>query len=171
MEGFSFMYICAMLVPFETLSESAKTWVYPASRKFYTNELEEVEGKIKDFISEWKKEDVEFKASYRFLYNRFVVILAEDPQGKLTNQDLDQVVTFIFKLQSEYDLELLDRMNVCFKQGEFVQYKEIKEFKKLLKNKSVSDKTIVFDNLIQTKEELAHFWEVPITESWYNRFL
>ncbi len=145
--------------------------MYPASRKFYANELEEVEDKIKSFISEWKKEDVDFKASYQFVYNRFVVILAEDPEGKLTNQDLDQVVTFIFKLQSEYDLELLDRMNVCFKQGEFVQYKEIKEFKKLLKNKSVSDKTIVFDNLIQTKEELADFWEVPITESWYNRFL
>ena len=160
-----------MLVPFETLSESAKTWVYPASRKFYKDELEEVEHKIKTFISDWKKEEADFKASYQFLYDRFVVILAEDPAGKLTNQDLDQVVAFILQLQSEYDLELLDRMNVCFKQGEFVQYKEIKEFKKLLKNKSVSNKTIVFDNLIQTKEELAHFWEVPITESWYNRFL
>lgn len=160
-----------MLVPFETLSESAKTWVYPASRKFYKDELETVENEIKNFITTWKEEDVDFKASYQFLYNRFVIILAEDPDGKLTNQDLDKVVTFIFKLQSEYDVELLDRMNVCFKQGEFVQYKEIKEFKKLLKNKSVCDKTIVFDNLIQTKEELEHFWEVPITESWYNRFL
>lgn len=160
-----------MLVPFESISESAKTWVYPASRKFYKDELEVVQDRIKTFISEWRKEDDQFRASYQFLYNRFVIILAEDPQGKLTNQDLDQVVAFILQLQSDYDLELLDRMNVCFKQGEFVQYKEIKEFKKLLKNKSVSDKTIVFDNLIQTKEELEHFWEVPITESWYNRFL
>lgn len=160
-----------MLVPFESLSESAKTWVYPASRKFYKNELEKIESKINAFISNWKKEDSEFKASYQFLYDRFIIILAEDQEGKLTNQDLDQVVGFILQIQADYDLELLDRMNVCFKQGEFVQYKEIKEFKKLLKNKSVSNKTIVFDNLIQTKEELEHFWEVPITESWYNRFL
>lgn len=160
-----------MLVPFESLSKSAKTWVYPASRKFYKNELEKIESKVNAFISNWKKEDSEFKASYQFLYDRFIIILAEDQEGKLTNQDLDQVVGFILQIQADYDLELLDRMNVCFKQGEFVQYKEIKEFKKLLKNKSVSNKTIVFDNLIQTKEELEYFWEVPITESWYNRFL
>lgn len=166
-----FIYFCDMLVPFESLSESAKTWVYPASRKFYKEELSAVENKIKDFVSDWKKDDTEFKASYQFLYDRFVVVLAEDPEGKLTNQDLDQVVAFILSLQADYQLELLDRMNVCFKQGEFVQYKEIKEFKQLLKKKSVSKKTIVFDNLIQTKEELQHFWEVPITESWYNRFL
>ena len=160
-----------MLVPFESLSEAAKVWVYPASRKFYTNEIAQVEEKIKNFISQWKVNDTNFKASYQFLYNRFVIISAEDSEAPLTNADLDQVVGFILQLQSEYDVELLDRMNVCFKQGEFVQYKDIKEFKKLLKNKSVSNKTVVFDNLIQTKEELAHFWEVPITESWYNRFL
>lgn len=160
-----------MLVSYESLSEMAKVWVYPSSRKFYQNELSEVEEKIKNFISEWKNEDPSFKASYRFLYDRFVVILAEEDESKLTNQDLDQVVAFILSLQTEYDIELLDRMNVCFKQGEYVQYKEVKEFKKLLKNKSVSKNTVVFDNLIQSKEELENFWEVPITESWYHRFL
>jgi len=160
-----------MLVPFESLSETAKVWVYPASRKFYKNEVAEVEEKIKSFVSQWKEGDAGFKAAYRFLHDRFVIVAVEDSKTPLTNQDLDQVVGFILQLQSEYELELLDRMNVCFKQGEFVQYKDIKEFKKLLKNKSVSTKTIVFDNLIQTKEELEHFWEVPITESWYNRFL
>lgn len=160
-----------MLVPYDSLSEAAKIWIYPASRKFYKNEVEPVEEKVKTFVSEWKKEDETFKASYQFLYDRFIIVLAEDDEGNLSNSDIDALVGFILNLQSEYELELLDRMNVCFKQGEFVQYKEVKEFKKLLKNKSVSDKTIVFDNLIQTKEELAHFWEVPITESWYNRFL
>jgi hypothetical protein len=160
-----------MLVPFTSLSEAAKVWVYPASRKFYKNEVAEVEEKINTFVSQWKEDDVNFKASYQFLYDRFVIIAVEDSEVQLTHQDLDQVVAFILQLQSEYELELLDRMNVCFKQGEFVQYKDIKEFKKLLKNKSVSNKTIVFDNLIQTKEEFKHFWEVPITESWYNRFL
>lgn len=159
-----------MLVPYESLSEIAKTWVYPSSRKFYKNELVEVEDKIKKFISNWKIKDPNFKASYRFLHDRFVVILAEH-DSVFNHQDLDEVVRFILAMQTEYEIELLDRMNVCFKQGEFVQYKEVKEFKKLLKNKSVSDKTIVFDNLIQTKEELENYWEIPITESWYNRFL
>jgi hypothetical protein len=62
-------------------------------------------------------------------------------------------------------------MNVCFKQGEHVQYKDLKDFKKLLKNKALTGKSIIFDNLITTKQDFDNFWEIPIEESWYNRFL
>lgn len=160
-----------MLTDYHTLSGESKVWVYPSSRKFYKEEIEGLEEKIKLFVDSWKKEDVDFKSSYQFLYNRFIIIAAEDEKVTITNQDMDRLVGFILELQNDYEIELLDRMNVCFKQGEYVQYKELKEFKKLLKNKSVSEKTIVFDNLIQSKGELEEFWEVPIAESWYNRFL
>lgn len=159
-----------MLVQFEALSENAKVWVYPSSRKFYPQEIEGLTQKLQEFVENWKKDDADFKASFQLKYNRFIIFSAEE-DSQLTNTDIDAQVSFILNLQQEYEVELLDKMNVCFKQGEFVQYKDLKEFKKLLKNKSVSDKTVVFDNLITTKHELENFWEVPITESWYSRFL
>ncbi len=160
-----------MLQPYESLSDESKVWIYPASRKFYKDEIEVIQNKIESFVIDWKKDDENFKCSYQFLYNRFIIIVAEDETSSVTNQDIDLLVGFILELQNSYEVELLDRMNFCFKQGEYVQYKELKEFKKLLKNKAISEKTIVFDNLIQTKEDLENFWEVPITESWYSRFL
>ncbi len=159
-----------MYINSDLLTDNAKVWVYPSSRKFYSNEVEELKAKIRDFVENWKVEDTDFKASYQLVYDRFIVLYAEG-NVSLSNSDIDAQVSFILSIQKEYDIELLDRMNVCFKQGEFVQYKEIKAFKKMLKSKSVSSKTIVFDNLIQTKEEFDQFWEIPITESWYNRFL
>lgn len=159
-----------MFIEYSSLSDNAKVWVYPSSRKFYPQEIDEVTQKIKDFIFDWKTDDESFKASFQFLYNRFIVFLVEE-NTTVSNADLDAQVAFILQLQQEYDVELLDKMNVCFKQGEYTQYKELKDFKKLIKNKAVTGKTIVFDNLIQTKEELENYWEVPITESWYNRFL
>lgn len=159
-----------MFTDFENLSPEAKVWVYPSSRKFYPQEIEGLKEKLHQFVAEWKSDTEEVLASYTLLYNRFVVFSIED-NTVVTNQDIDKQVAFVLQLQQEYEIELLDKMNVCFKQGEHVQYKELKEFKKLLKNKSVSTKTVVFDNLIQTKEELENYWEVPITESWYSRFL
>lgn len=159
-----------MLVAHNLLSDEAKVWVYPSNRKFYPQEIEALKEKVENFVATWKEEDKDFKASYQLLYDRFIVFYAEE-NSILSNADIDKQVVFILKLQNEYEVELLDKMNVCFKQGEHVQYKELKEFKKLLKSKSVSEKTVVFDNLIQTKEELENYWEVPITESWYNRFL
>jgi len=159
-----------MYVDVNTLNDEARVWVYPSSRKFYPQEIEGLTQKLINFTENWNREDENFKASFQFLHNRFIVFYA-DEKTVLKNQELDAVVTFVLGLQQEYEIELLDRMNVCFKQGEYIQYKEVKEFKKLLKNKSVNTNTIVFDNLILTKFDLENYWEVPITESWYSRFL
>ena len=160
-----------MFIDYNLIPEDAKVWVYPSSRKFYANEIEPLEEKVKAFISTWKQDDDTFKASYKILYNRFFVITADNVTTPLKGADIDASVSFILGLQQEYEVELLDRMNVCFKQGEFVQYKDLKDFKKLLKNKALTGKSIVFDNLITTKEDFENFWEIPIEDSWYNRFL
>ena len=159
-----------MFVNQDVLPEDARVWVYPSSRKFYPQELEGLEKKIMEFVSNWKKEDENFKASFELKYNRFIVFYA-DEVSLLVNKDIDILVSFVLQLQQDYEIELLDRMNACFKQGEYIQYKELKPFKKLVKSKSVNGKTIVFNNLIETKDELKNNWEVPMTESWYNRFL
>ena len=160
-----------MFVDHSLIPEDAKVWIYPSSRKFYPNEIEEIEQKVKTFVENWKSDDENFKASYQFLYNRFIIIFADDVAAPLQNSDIDASVSFILELQQLYKVELLDKMNVCFKQGEFVQYKELKDFKKLVKNKAVTAKTIVFDNLITTKQDYDTFWEVAIEDSWYRRFL
>ena len=160
-----------MFIEFDLLSEEAKIWIYPSSRKFYPNEIEEIETKIKNFVSTWKFVKKELKCSYQFLYNRFIIIAIEDENVLITNSAMDFLVGFIQSLQKTYEVNLIDRMNVCFKQGEYVQYKELKDFKKLLKNKAITAKTIIFDNLITSKYDFVNFWEVPIENSWYNRFL
>ena len=61
-------------------------------------------------------------------------------------------------------------MNVSYKQGDFVAYKPLKDFKTMAKNRAVSKKTIVFNNLVQNKAEYLEHWEVPAEESWHSRF-
>ncbi len=157
-----------MIIPFQDLSPQARIWIYPSSRKFYNEELPVVKEIITQFLTAWL-EDV--SVGYQILYDRFLIIGADQNDEPINTQQIDRLVQFILQLQDDFKVELLDRMNVCFKQGEFVQYKELKEFQQLIKQKAVSQKTIVFDNLIEAKEELEQYWEIPITESWYNRFL
>ena len=87
--------------------------------------------------------------------------------------DLDQhnqLITFIQGLEKDFSLVLLDKVNVSFKQGEYVQMKEIPDFKKLIKNKGVSAKTVVFDHMITTKYEYENAWEMPAGQSWLSHF-
>lgn len=160
-----------MLVDFAKLPNESKIWIYQSSRKFYPKEITEITKKIENFLNSWNDNGAEVIASYQLKYDRFIIIAVDQAINSLSVTAVDASVLFILSLQSTYEVKLLDKLNVSFKQGEFVQYKDLKEFQKLIKKKAVSPKTIVFNNLINSKEELKDNWEIPITESWHNRFL
>jgi hypothetical protein len=160
-----------MLVDYNLIPETAKVWIYPSNRKFYDTEIAGIHQEITSFLESWKVDDESFQVSYKLVYNRFIVFFTDNANTPLLNSDIDTLVGLVLQFQQNYTVELLDKMNVCFKQGEYVQYKDLKDFKKLIKNRAVTGKTIVFDNLVTSKEEFENYWEVPISDSWYGRFL
>lgn len=155
-----------MLVDFNKIPELAKVWIFPSSRKFYPQEIKGLQKRIEDFLREWKGPDNSINCAYNLKYNRFIIIAVDTTKKSLNLEAHDELTTFIQELEKSYEIVLLDRMNVCYKHGEFVQYKDLKDFKKLIKNKGASKKTIVFNNLINTKEELEYDWEINIMDSW-----
>lgn len=152
---------------YNSMPEDSKVWVFPSQKKIYPNEIEKLEKKISDFILTWEEQNEQLEASFAIKYNRFVVIFA-DSENVISTEIINQLISFIFELQAELETELMDKMNACFKQGEYVQYKDLKDFKKLIKDKGVNKNTIVFDNLVSTKQEFDEYWEVPASESWYG---
>ena len=85
-----------MFVDYKSISNDAKVWVYPSSRKFYPTEIPEIEQKLKEFVENWKLEDENFKVSYQFLYDRFIILVADDSETALTNADIDASVAWLF---------------------------------------------------------------------------
>lgn len=160
-----------MLVPFKELPESARVWIYQANRSFTEEELEEIRSKLAVFIENWTAHGADLKAGYDIQYRRFITIGLDQSITSASGCSIDASVYFIQELEKEYNVDLLDKMNVSYKQGEFVAYKNLMDFKKMVKNKAVSANTVVFNNLVTNKGEYASHWEVPLKDSWHNRFL
>ncbi|MEB8330304.1 ABC transporter ATPase [Flavobacteriaceae bacterium KMM 6897] len=160
-----------MLVEFNSLSDTSRVWIYQASRSFSAEELEEVRAGLDQFIKEWTAHGSELAAGYEIRYNRFIVIGLDQTNVTASGCSIDASVRYILDLEKKYAIDLLDKMNVSYKQGEFVAYKTLIDFKKMAKNKSVSKNTIVFNNLVTNKLEYENHWEVPAEESWHGRFM
>ncbi|GGX26350.1 hypothetical protein [Aquimarina muelleri] len=160
-----------MLVDFNTLPDTSKVWIYQANRSFSSDELEDIEKKINNFLEQWTAHGADLKSGYEIKYKRFIVIGLDQGTNAATGCSIDASVHFIQELEKLYAVDLIDRMNVSFKQGEFVAYKALNDFKKMAKNKSVSPNTIVFNNLVTNIAEYRTNWEVPAKDSWHNRFL
>ncbi len=160
-----------MLVEFESLPDTSRIWIYQSSRSFTTEELEEVKQSLDKFIQDWTAHGSELKAGYEIKYKRFIALALDQIITGASGCSIDASVHFIQHLEKLYNIDLLDKMNVSYKQGEYVAYKTLKDFKKMAKNKAVSKKTIVFNNLVTNKQEYLNHWEVPAEESWHGRFM
>ncbi|MCB4797525.1 ABC transporter ATPase [Neotamlana laminarinivorans] len=160
-----------MLVDFNTLPETSRVWIYQANRSFSEEELQEIETKLKIFIESWTAHGSDLQAGYTIKYKRFIVLGLNQNLNKATGCSIDASVRFIQELEQTYKVDLMDKMNVSYKQGEFVAYKSLTDFKKMAKDKAISKKTIVFNNLVTNVAEFNENWEVPASESWHSRFI
>lgn len=160
-----------MLVDFNTLPEEARVWIYQANRSLSDDETSEIEAKLNIFIEAWTAHGKDLQAGFKIVYKRFIVLALDQDMNTATGCSIDASVHFIQQLEKEYGVDLMDKMNVSYKQGEYIAYKTLLDFKKMAKDKAVSKNTIVFNNLVNTIAEFNENWEVPASESWHSRFL
>lgn len=160
-----------MFVEFNAISDEARVWIYQANRSFSETELEEIKAKLSNFITQWTAHGSDLQASFEIKYRRFIILAVDQEAQAATGCSIDASVRFIQQLEKEYNVDLMDKMNVSYKQGEYVAYKDLKDFRKMAKDKAVTANTIVFNNLVTTKAEFLENWEVPARDSWHGRFL
>ena len=160
-----------MLVNFNSLPGTARIWIYQCNRSFTDAELEEITLSLTLFLKNWTAHGSDLQAGFEIKYKRFIVIALDQQINVATGCSIDASVKFIQDLESTYKVDLMDKMNVSYKQGDYVAYKSLIDFKKMAKDKAVSKNTIVFNNLVNSKAEYLEFWEVPASESWHGRFV
>jgi hypothetical protein len=160
-----------MKIPFNKLSDNARVWIYPSSRKLSNEEVLEIEKLCADFIDKWTAHNSSLLASTDIPYNRFIVIGLEIDFNSASGCSIDSSVHFIQSIEKLYNITLLDKMNVTFKQGQYYTYKSLNEFKDLVKKGSVNANTIVFNNLVNDIAGYKLEWEIPLKDSWHSRFI
>lgn len=160
-----------MLTEFKKLPNDSRVWVYQADRKLNDEEIADIKEQMADFLTKWTAHGATLEAGFEIKHSRFIIIGLNQANASASGCSIDASVHFIQSLEEKYDVELLDKMNVTFYNGDFIAYKPLTEFRKMAKNKSVSKNTIVFNNLVNTKAEYLENWKVPAHESWHSRFL
>lgn len=160
-----------MYIEFKDLPGDARVWIYQSDRKFSDEEVQEISEKTKAFLNQWAAHGSRLTAGFEIPHNRFIVIGIDQSEVQASGCSIDASVAFIQSLEKEYNVDLLDKMNVTYYNGPYIAHKSLIDFREMAKNKSVSLKTIVFNNIVSTKEEYENEWEVPASDSWHGKFM
>lgn len=159
-----------MILPFDDMPTNSRIWIFQSNRSFSALETKEIEMSLSLFLRSWTAHGKSLLSAFKINYNRFIIIALDESNNSATGCSIDSCIHFIQKLENNYKIDLLDKMNVTFKQGDFFSYKSINDFKKLVENRSVSRNTIVYNNMVVDIKDFLKNWEVPVSKSWHKRF-
>ena len=160
-----------MFTEYTNLPKNSRVWVYQSNREFSIEEIEYICAKAILFIDNWTRHGDDLKGSFTIKYNQFLVLAVDEGFNNVSGCSIDSSVRFVQELEKELKVDLMDKMNISFKDGENINIVKLSDFQQFAKDKKITSETIVFNNMINTKEEFENNWEVTADKSWHKRFL
>ena len=160
-----------MFTAYKNLPNNSRVWIYQSDREFTNKEIEVISAQAVDFINQWTRHGDDLKGSFTIKYNQFLVLAVDESFNNVSGCSIDSSVRFVQALEKELALDLMNKMNVTFKDKDNINLVKLADFQRFAKEKKITSETIVFNNMVATKEELENNWEVPAKESWHKRFL
>jgi hypothetical protein len=160
-----------MFTYYKNLPNNSRIWIYQSDREFTEKEIEFISEKAEDFINQWTRHGDDLKGSFTIKYNQFLVLAVDESFNNVSGCSIDSSVRFVQQLQKELQLDLMDKMNISFKDNDTINVVKLPDFQRFAKAQKITSTTIVFNNMIDTKEDFENNWEVAASKSWHKRFL
>jgi hypothetical protein len=148
-------------------SENSRVWVYQSDRKLSDSEVQQVQIQLDNFTTGWTAHNNRLQARGEIRYNRFIILIVDESQAGASGCSIDKSVRFISQLEQQFNISLLDRFNLAYRDGSEVLSAPRAGFEALLKKGTINTQTIVFNNMVQSLQELQTKWEVPFKDSWH----
>jgi len=148
-------------------SENSRVWVYQSDRKLSDREAQQIQIQLDNFATGWTAHNNQLKAKAEIRYHRFLILIVDESQAGASGCSIDKSVNFIKQVEERFGVNLLDRFNLAYREGDEVLSAPRHDFEAMLKQGSINTNTIVFNNMVQNLKELQTKWEVPFKDSWH----
>ena len=149
------------------ISEHSRVWIYQANRALNPGEVEQIQQKLNSFTSEWLAHGNELLAHSEIRYNQFIILSVDEQQAGATGCSIDKSVKFMLELEKEFNINLFDRFQLAYRNGDKIETINRENFQILIDTAKIDAETIVFNNLVSTRKSLETNWEIPIKDSWH----
>ena len=160
-----------MEVCFSKLPENSKVWIYTTDRELSNNEVNEIKKHSLDFLNNWTSHGIKVEGSILLPYNHFIVICASQENSNLSGCSIDDSIRFINDIEENFNISLLNREIIAFKDGDNIKKINLKNLKDEVIAGNLHPNTIVFNNLIESKKDYMNIWETSASKTWLKRFL
>jgi hypothetical protein len=157
-----------MYVPFETLPDHARVWIYQANRPFTNHDLDVLNAALKTFTNQWSVHGHPIETSFSIRYNQFVILAAND---QVSGCSIDSSVRAMKEVGAQLEIDFFDRTQVAFLKDNGVETYVLSKLKVAFENNGWNAETMTFNNQLVSIKELSDSWIIPAKTSWLKRYL
>jgi hypothetical protein len=159
-----------MYVPFDSLEDSARVWIYQAGRKLSESEKSTISEMLSAFTHQWVAHGNPLRTSFAIFHDQFIVLAADEEFEMASGCSIDGAVRTIQQINNQFGLSLFDRTKVAFLKDEIVVVDK-SDLVKSLELGIWKHDTATFNNVLGTKGDLSKQWIVPASQTWLKRYL
>ena len=151
-----------------SLSAQSRVWIFQADRTLSDYESSTITDKVNAFVQQWTAHKLGVKGAGYLLYNRFIILMADEEEVAVSGCSIESSVHFIHTIAREFELEFFDRWNFAYQNGNAVESCGREKFQQLVEQGIINNQTIVFNNLVKTKAEFESKWRIEYKDSWHK---
>ena len=160
-----------MVVTFDKISDDSRIWIFQSNQLISNIDIESLEKKIDAFLSSWTSHGDQLMVASKIKYNLFIIIALDESCSTASGCSIDKLVNFIKNIENEYQISLLDRLDLSYRDKNKISVLRLDDFKRKIIEKKINNDTIVFNNLINLKSDLTDNWEIPLNRSWHQKLI
>ena len=160
-----------MILDLIALDNSSKVWIYQADREFTYEELDEAREYIFHFLNDWTAHAQELDTYGNIFHRRFLAFFVDETRSSTSGCSIDKSVKFVEFLGNKFNVDFFDRMNYCYMEDDEIKVIHHSSLSEAYASNRIGDKTLFFDNLVNSKGAFLKDWIKPLEESWHKRFL
>jgi len=160
-----------MITVNNSLPPNSRVWVYQANRIFTSIELTELDEILSGFNASWQAHGTNLNSAIEVFYDQFIVFFVDQQAQEATGCSIDKSMGVVKLIQQKLSVDLLNRLNLTYRIGADISTIRMEDFQTKAKSGEISNSTIVFNNLVETKADFLTNWETTAGNSWHNNLL
>lgn len=147
-------------------ADDSRIWVYQSSRAFIDREEQEINEQLEQFYTQWNSHGTPVKGWAKLLFKQFIVMMADETATGVSGCSTDSSVRVIKSIERQYEVNMFDRMMLTFLVEGKAQMLPVNQVQYALDKEYIDHNTPLFNNLVNTKDDLMNNWLIPLKESW-----
>ena len=158
-----------MYIPFQELPDSARIWVYQASRALNSQEIELISGTLIKSCQNWEAHGAPLQASFEIRYNQVIIIAVNEAMNEASGCSIDASTRWFKSLGESLQVDFFSR-DVAVIRDEHVHLLPLGQLKAAVQAGELTPSDEIITPLLQTLGQYRSNWSSKAENSYLKRY-